>query len=204
METSEPPMKREFTGTFTVVPDAANPLMGTITATIASISHDGTALEEPMLAGALAIIGGEEQTFNYTLMPAADRTGITVTGDLLDKLLGLPDAMVTAERSGPPNLTLDGWNLDDRDTGSPDHGDHHLNAGDHGPRIQADGGHNAGIQLASEVPRRGRRQKCSVVRRNTLSLASSRRSRPVPMLSGSPSSHQRLVPAATDSVSFTA
>ena len=100
METSEPPKKQEFTGTFAVEP--ASLFMGTITATIVGISRDGTALAGPMLAGALEAIGGDEQKFNYTLMPAADRTGITLTGMLLEGL-GLPGGMVTAERSGPPD-----------------------------------------------------------------------------------------------------
>ena len=95
------PVIQEFSGTFTVVPDA-NPLIGTITSTITGISHDGTALTGAEFAGAIAQLGGVEQTFDYTLAPAATMTELTLTGDLLTAL-ELPGGTVTATRSGPPD-----------------------------------------------------------------------------------------------------
>ena len=98
-ETTTPPAMQVFSGTFEVVP--ATLTTGMITATITGISHDGTALAEPELAGAIALIGGAEQTFEYTVTPAPDMTTITLTGDLLTALM-LPGGMVSATRAGPP------------------------------------------------------------------------------------------------------
>ena len=105
-ETTVPPTMQEFSGTFTVTPDLTNPFMGMITAMITGISQDGTALTDPAaLAGAFALYGGAEQTFEYTLTSALDMTTITLTGDLLTKLM-LPEGMVTATRTraGPPKM----------------------------------------------------------------------------------------------------
>ena len=101
-ETTVPPAMQVFSGTFDVVPDP-NPLTGMITATITGISHDETELADAALAGALALYGGAEQTFEYTLIPSApDMTTITLTGDLLRKLM-LPGGMVTATRAAALN-----------------------------------------------------------------------------------------------------
>ena len=97
--TPAPPAMQVFTGTFTPEPDLADPSMGTITATIAGISQDGTDLTGPELAGVIAGLGGDEQTFNYTL--SADLSTITLTGGLVDSLIG-QGAMVAATRSDAP------------------------------------------------------------------------------------------------------
>ena len=100
--TPEPPATpatREFTGTFVAAPDAANPSTGTITATIAGISNDGTALSGAELAAAIAQLGAV-QKFSYTVSIAPEGTTITLTGGLLDALLA-PGASVTADRSAP-------------------------------------------------------------------------------------------------------
>ena len=104
-ETPAPPTMREFSGTFTVaLDDPANPLTGTITATITGISQDGTPVTDPAaLAGVIAEFGGPMQTFSYTAMPALDMTTITLEGALLTALM-LPGGMVSATRSGPPVL----------------------------------------------------------------------------------------------------
>ena len=94
-----PPTVQEFSGTFTAMP--ATLTTGTITATISGISHDGTPLMDPVLAAAIAQIGGAEQTLDYSFAPGPTMTTITLTGDLLTALM-LPDGMVSAIRSGPP------------------------------------------------------------------------------------------------------
>ena len=99
-EPAEAPTKQAFTGTFTVAPDTTNPLMGTITVTITDITHDGEALAGPAVKGILADLGAEQE-FSYTL--SEDMTMITVTGALLEKLM-LPGGMVTATRSGTPEM----------------------------------------------------------------------------------------------------
>ena len=111
--TTTPPVVQVFNGTFMPVPDATNPLMGMITATITGISNDGTALTGEILAGAIAEVGAE-QTFNYEL--SADLTIITLTGDLLTDL-GLPGGSVTATREGQPdanplNALFGTWTVD--------------------------------------------------------------------------------------------
>jgi hypothetical protein len=110
-ETTVPPAPtmQEFSGTFTFERDATNPLMGTITAMITDISQDGTAVTGPDLAVAIALIGGAEQTFSYTLELAPDMTTITLTGELLTALM-LRDGMVEATRAAPlnPLAPLDG------------------------------------------------------------------------------------------------
>ena len=102
-----PPAIQVFSGTFEVTP--ADFVTGTITATITGISHDGTALADPALAAAIALLGGAEQTFNYTLSPGMTSTSITLTGDLLMKLM-VPGGMVSATRLSVPNplAPLDG------------------------------------------------------------------------------------------------
>ena len=101
------PSTWEFTGTFVAVPDA-NPLTGTITATITGVSQDGTAVDAAALAGVLAQLNlsGPMQTFSYTVVPSLQETSITLTGDLLTALM-LPDGMVTATRPSPPDPTAD-------------------------------------------------------------------------------------------------
>ena len=94
-----PPAIQVFSGTFEVTSVPTNPLTGTITATITGISQDGTELTGPELAGVIAGLGGDEQTFNYTLSP--DLSTITLTGGLVDSLIG-QGAMVVATRSDPP------------------------------------------------------------------------------------------------------
>ena len=102
-ETTVPPAMQVFSGTFEVVP--ATLTTGTITATIIGISHDGTELADPALTAAIAGIGGAEQIFEYTLIPAPDMTTTTIalTGELLTALM-LPGWMVTATKSGALNL----------------------------------------------------------------------------------------------------
>ena len=98
------PTMHEFSGTFTFEPDATNPLMGTITATITGISQDDTAVTDPAaLAAVIQQFGGDSQTFNYEL--SQDMTSITLTGELLMKLM-LPGGMVSATRSGAPGMDL--------------------------------------------------------------------------------------------------
>ena len=99
-ETTVPPAMQVFSGTFEVVP--ATLTTGTITATIIGISHDGTELADPALTAAIAGIGGAEQIFEYTLIPAPDMTTTTIalTGDLLTALM-LPE--VKATRAGVLN-----------------------------------------------------------------------------------------------------
>jgi hypothetical protein len=90
-----PPAIQVFSGTFEVA--ATGLVTGTITATITGISQDGTDLTGPELAGVIAGLGGDEQTFNYTL--SADLSTITLTGGLLTALV--PGGSVTATKSEP-------------------------------------------------------------------------------------------------------
>ena len=101
----------EITGTFVAVPDA-NPLMGTITATITGVSVNGTPVTDPAaLAAFFAESGltGNMATFTYTLAPGATSTTITLSGDLLTNLAG-GDVMGTREGAPDPTATapLDG------------------------------------------------------------------------------------------------
>jgi len=92
----------EVTGNFVAVPDA-NPLTGTITATITGVSQNDTPVTDPAaLAGVLAEFGlsGNMATFSYTLAPGATSTTITLSGDLLTNLVG---GDVTATREGAPD-----------------------------------------------------------------------------------------------------
>jgi hypothetical protein len=100
-ETTVPPAMQVYTGTFIVATTTFT--TGTITATITGISHDGTELADPALTAAIAGIGGAEQIFEYTLIPAPDMTSITLTGALLTALM-LPE--VTATKSGALGMDL--------------------------------------------------------------------------------------------------